>query len=71
MAIFVAILVTVGFFGVTWALFIYDPSTGSREALLILVGALAANFGAIVQYYFGSSAGSAQKTALLAREHQR
>ena len=49
------------------ALFMVEPAMGAREPLLILIGSLAAAFGAVVQYFFGSSAGSARKDELLAQ----
>lgn len=56
-----AAVIMLGFFAVL-ALMIFQelPATG-RDSLLVLVGALAAAFGSIVQYYFGSSSGSAAK----------
>lgn len=61
-----ALLVVGGFFGVI-ALMIYNelPMAG-RDSLLVLVGSLGAAFGAIVQYYFGSSAGSYDKSKTIA-----
>jgi len=37
-----------------------------KDIVNIIVGALVANLTAVVQYYFGSSKGSADKTAILA-----
>jgi len=53
------------------ALFVIEPPPSAREPLLILVGALGAAFGAVVQYVFGSSEGSATKTQLLATRVER
>jgi membrane protein DedA with SNARE-associated domain len=50
------------------ALFYVEPPSGAREPLLILVGALAAAFGSVVSYFFGSSSGSAEKNELLSRK---
>lgn len=36
-----------------------------KDIVNIIVGALVANITAVVQYYFGSSQGSAEKTQLL------
>ncbi|MBP8102353.1 MAG: hypothetical protein KAY54_10775 [Burkholderiaceae bacterium] len=47
------------------ALFLVEPPRMSREPLMLLIGSLNAAFGAVVQYLFGSSVGSADKTALL------
>ncbi len=49
-------------------LFFVEPPMGAREPLLILVGSLAAAFGGVVGYFFGSSSGSAEKNELLARK---
>ena len=59
-----SILITFGFFGVITALMTLEMQQGGHEVLLVLVGALGASFGAVVNYYFGSSSGSAAKTAM-------
>lgn len=65
--VFLAVVVCSMFASALIGLFMFEPPAGAREPLLILVGALAAQFGAVVQYWFGSSAGSAQKNELMAR----
>ncbi len=59
------ISLTVGFFGIlSWMLQgSYKPS----DALLVMLGALGQGFGQVLSYYFGSSSGSAQKTAVMER----
>lgn len=50
-----------GFFGILVALFVVPIPDGTKELLLILLGALAAIVTQVYNYYFGSSAGSAAK----------
>lgn len=63
-----AILVTFGFFGIlTWLLTKGVPPTGS-ETLIYMLGALGTAWTGIVQFYFGSSAGSKAKTDAMVGE---
>jgi hypothetical protein len=64
-----AVMVTFGFFGIlTWLLTKGVPPTGS-ETLIYMLGALGTAWTGIVQFYFGSSAGSKAKTdAMVAGE---
>jgi membrane protein YqaA with SNARE-associated domain len=63
-----ACLICLMFGAAVVALFYVEPPAGAREPLLILIGVLGARFGSIVDYYFGSSAGSAEKNNLLANK---
>lgn len=65
--VWIGLLVLGMFMVAVVALFYVEPPVGAREPLFILVGALAAAFGQVVSFFFGTSAGSADKTALLAR----
>src|SRR5512146_1737948 len=52
-----AILVTLGFFGVLVGMMTGSLKVTDNQALLIMLGALGAAWGNVVNYYFGSSAG--------------
>lgn len=60
-----AILVTVGFFGILSYMLTgdYKPS----DALLVMLGSLGTAWTSIVAFYFGSSHGSSQKNDLIGR----
>lgn len=62
-----ATVITVGFFGILIGMLQGALKTSDNQALLIMLGALGAAWGAIVNYYFGSSADSGRKTELLAQ----
>lgn len=60
-----AFAVTAGFFGVLGMLAFAELPEGTRQIVNIMVGFLGAGFGSVMQYYFGSSKGSKDKTAAL------
>ena len=69
---FLAILITIGFFGILIGMMMgYLQATGNTEALLIMLGALGAAWGAVVNFYYGSSAGSEAKNSLLASKNEK
>lgn len=60
-----AVFITCGFFGaLLWLLVFGMPTTGA-EALLMMLGSLGTSWTGVVQFYYGSSAGSKQKTDAL------
>ena len=64
--VFIGVLICVMFIAAIIALFLIEPKMGAREPLLLLIGSLSAAFGAVVNFWFGSSSGSARKDELLA-----
>lgn len=64
---FLAFLVTVGFFGILIGMMSGGLKVADNNALLILLGALASSWGAIVNFYYGSSKSSEDKTFIMAR----
>lgn len=63
-----AFLIVAGFFGCIGMVTQGEVNASMRDALLILIGSLGAAFGAVVNYYFGSSSGSARKDLLMAEK---
>lgn len=61
-----AFIVTAGFFGVLGVITFADMPENSKTIVNIMVGFLGAGFGSVMQYYFGSSKGSKDKTAAMA-----
>jgi len=66
-----AILVTFGFFGILSMMLggFWNPK--DNNALLIMLGSLGTSWGAVVNFYFGSSAGSDRKTELLLNQSKK
>jgi len=60
-----AVGVTAGFFGILLWILIYGLPESGKESLLLLLGALQAAWTGIVSFYFGSSAGSQKKDAMI------
>ena len=63
-----AILITLGFFGVLLCLVFSWVPTDGKPVVMMMLGALATGFGTVMNYYFGSSAGSAAKNDILAMQ---
>ena len=54
-------LVIAGFFAALYFVMVLKIDAGVRDALLVLLGALGAKFSTVVDFVFGSSAGSKAK----------
>lgn len=62
-----ASIIVIGFFSLL-ALLLFQPLPPDTSGVIfMLFGALSAAFGAVVQYFFGSSVGSSDKTEILAK----
>lgn len=60
-----AFFITFGFFGaLIWILIFGIPKTG-MEVILMMLGSLSSAWTGVVQFYYGSSAGSKEKNSLL------
>jgi len=64
---YLSIFVTLGFFGVLFLAFVKGVNDQSRDLANIMIGTLGTAWVSVITYYFGSSAGSAQKSELLAK----
>jgi hypothetical protein len=62
-----ATIITLGFFGVLIGMLAGVLEATDNQALLIMLGALGAAWGAVTNYFFGSTADSQRKTLLLAQ----
>lgn len=63
-----AALITVGYFGALFYMLRNGlPQHGGSEAMLVMLGTLGTAWGGVVAYYFGSSAGSKEKTEAMNR----
>jgi hypothetical protein len=62
-------LVVLGFFG-SFVCLLFVPNVlndFNREPVMLMIGALVSGFSGLMGFFFGSTAGSARKTELLAK----
>jgi hypothetical protein len=58
-----ATAVTSGYFGVLFFMLIHGlPPNSNSEVMFVMLGTLGTTWGGVIAYYFGSSAGSKEKT---------
>lgn len=63
----IACAVIIGFFGILGAMLFHALPADGKDPLLLMLGSLGAAFTAVISYFFGSTAGSSEKTRLLAQ----
>ena len=59
-------LIVIGFFVLLYLLIMAEVPERNKDLLNLVVGALIGSFATVVQYFYGSSAGSAAKTEIMA-----
>ena len=59
------VLIVVGFFALLVLLLFKPIPENNSEVLYLAIGSLLSSFSMVVGYFYGSSAGSAQKTELM------
>ena len=62
-------VIVVGFFLLLYFLIFSGVPETNKDLLNLVVGALIGSFATVVGYFYGSSAGSAQKTEMLAKQN--
>jgi hypothetical protein len=60
-----ALILTVGFFGTLATMLSIEVPEGQSDVIYLLIGSLVTGFGTVMNYFFGSSKGSADKTAAI------
>jgi hypothetical protein len=64
-----AFIITFGFFGALIYILVFGIPKSGTEVILMMLGSLSTSWTGVTQFYYGSSAGSKQKTdALTARD---
>lgn len=59
---FLAVFTTLGVFAIFSAVLFHEPPDGSKELIFTTFGILIGKWGSIMDYFFGSSSGSAAKS---------
>lgn len=64
--VIISLVVSIGFFAMLWIVLKVKVPDGSADLANILLGGLSISFGQVINYWCGSSKGSADKTRLMA-----
>ena len=62
-----SVMVTIGYFGILIGMMTGTLNVSDSQALLIMLGSLGTAWGGVMAFWFGTTAGSAQKTEMLAK----
>ncbi len=62
-----SLLLTAFIAGIVWLLFYVEMPEGSKEVLFMLLGIVVKEWGGSMQYYFGTTRSSQEKTRLLSK----
>ena len=62
---FLSLFIVIGFFVITMTLLFVELKTGNRDTALVLLGTFGTGFIEVINYFYGSSIGSKEKTKLL------
>lgn len=62
-----SILIVAGFFVLLGGMMMGWLTISESQALLLMLGSLTTGFGVVMSYWFGSTSGSSDKTAIIAR----
>jgi hypothetical protein len=57
--------ISLGFFLAIYLVIVWAIPEANKDASMLLLGVLGAKFSDVVSYFFGSSKGSADKTAIM------
>jgi hypothetical protein len=64
-----ALIISLGFFGLVFLLSFHAVPQENREIFNVLLGTLATTFVAVTSFFFGSNIGASAKDAMLAASH--
>jgi multidrug transporter EmrE-like cation transporter len=62
-----AVVIVLVFFGVIWLLFSHSIPEENKDVTYLVTGAMVSVFTSVVNYFFSSTKGSAEKTEIIAK----